>query len=271
MGFDRKHARLAGLFLKVHFQSQLEYRQAFIMRFVVQLISRSVELLGIWILLNKFEHINGWTFYEIMFLFAMNLLSYGLAGVIFFGPMLDLERLVRTGELDSLLIAPLNPLFHLVGRYFSSVFFGHILLGLLILGISLRHLDIALSLGQILWFTVVVFGAAFLQGAIMLAAGTVSFWVVKSRALVNTVVHGVRSFIVYPISIYDNWIQVVLTLILPFAFVSFFPAEYFLSKPESSIFPDFFQWGTPLVGLTLFLAAYRLWSHGIDGYQSTGS
>ena len=64
---------------------------------------------------------------------------------------------------------------------------------------------------------------------------------------------------------------VVLTLILPFAFVSFFPAEYFLGKPESSIFPTFFQWGTPLVGLILFLLAYRLWSYGVDGYQSTGS
>ncbi len=265
------YATLAGLFVKVHFKSQLEYRQAFIMRFVVQLISRSVELLGIWILLNKFEHINGWTFYEVMFLFSMNLISYGLAGIVFFGPMHDLERLVRTGELDSLLIAPLNPLFHLVGRYFSSVFFGHILLGLVILGISVLNLDIGLGAGQIFWFAVVILGAGLLQGAIMLAAGTVSFWLVKSRALVNTVVHGVRSFIVYPISIYDNWIQVVLTLVLPFAFVSFFPAEHFLSKPESSIFPAFFQWGTPLVGMILFLLAYRLWTYGVDGYQSTGS
>ncbi|MEO1088650.1 MAG: ABC-2 family transporter protein, partial [Acidobacteriota bacterium] len=88
---------------------------------------------------------------------------------------------------------------------------------------------------------------------------------------VNTVVHGVRSFIVYPISIYDNWIQVLLTLVLPFAFVSFFPAEHFLGKPESSIFPAVFQFGTPLVGLIFFLLAYRLWSSGVDGYQSTGS
>lgn len=265
------YATLAGLFFKVYFKAQLEYRQAFIMRYVVQLISRSVELLGIWILLNKFEHINGWTFHEVMFLFGMNLLSYGLAGVIFFGPMLELERLVRTGELDALLIAPLNPLFHLVGRYFSSVFFGHILLGLLILGISVFSLDVRLGVGQIFWFAVVTLGAALLQGAIMLAAGTVSFWLVKSRTLVNTVIHGVRGFIVYPISIYDNWIQVVLTLFLPFAFVSFFPAEYFLNKPGSSIFPAYFQWGTPLVGLVLFLLAYRVWSYGVDGYQSTGS
>ncbi|MEO1365767.1 MAG: ABC-2 family transporter protein [Acidobacteriota bacterium] len=265
------YATLAGLFVKVHFKAQLEYRQAFIMRYVVQLISRGVELLGIWILLTKFEHINGWTFYEVMFLFGLNLLSYGLAGVVFFGPMLDLERLVRTGELDSLLIAPLDTLFHLVGRYFSSVFFGHILLGSTILGLAIFHLDLRVGPGSVLFFAAVVLGAALLQGAVMLAAGSVSFWLVKSRALVNTVVHGVRSFIVYPISIYDNWVQVVLTLVLPFAFVSFFPAEHFLDKPGSSIFPAVFQWGTPLVGAVFFLLAYRLWCLGVDGYQSTGS
>jgi len=265
------YSTLAGLFIKIYFKSQLEYRQAFIMRYVIQLISRGVELLGIWILLSKFEQIHGWTFYEVMFLFGMNLLSYGLAGLLLYGPILHLESLIQKGDFDSLLVMPINPLFHLVARYFNGVFLGHILLGLLILGISAHALHIEWNLPKASWFAVVTIGAGLIQGAIMLAAGTTSFWLVKSRALVNTAIHGVRGFIVYPISIYDLWIQVFLTLVLPFAFVSFFPAENFLGKAESSIFPAFFQWGTPLVGLTLFLLAYRLWSYGVDHYQSTGS
>ena len=265
------HAKLARLFVKIYFKSRMEYRQAFIMGYVIQLVSRSAELLGIWILLSKFEEIHGWTFYEVMFLFAMNMLSYGLAGVVLFGPVLRLEGLVQRGDFDSLLVMPVNPLFHLIVRYFNATFLGHIVLGLVILGISTRALELTLHPLGLLWFVVVVVGATLIQGAIMLAAGTTSFWFVKSRALVNTAVHGVRGFIVYPLSIYDRWIQIMLTLVLPFAFVSFFPAENFLGKEEGSIFPAYFQWGTPLVGLTLFLLAYRLWSYGVDHYQSTGS
>jgi ABC-2 type transport system permease protein len=265
------HLRLAALFVEIYFKSRMEYRQAFFMGYVVQWISRGVEVLGIWILLSRFDHIHGWSFTEVLFLYGLNMLSYGLAGVLLFGPVQQLEGLVQNGTFDSLLVMPVNPLFHLVARYFNAVFLGHILLGLVILGFAGHRLGVGWSLSGAFFFAAVALGAALIQGAIMLAAGTTSFWFVKSRALVNTAVHGVRRFITYPISIYDRWIQVFLTLILPFAFVSFFPAENFLGKEESSIFPAFFQWGTPIVGVVLFFLAYRLWVYGLDHYQSTGS
>ena len=265
------YAKLMRLFVAIYFKSRMEYRQAFVMGYVIQVMSRATELLGIWILLDKFEQIHGWTFYEVMFLFSLNLLSYGLAGLLLYGPILRLQDLVQRGDFDSLLVMPLPPLAHLVMRYFNATFVGHIVLGLVILGISAYALPISLGPLSLPWFLAVVCGAALIQGAILLAAGTTSFWFIKSRALVNTAIHGVRGFIVYPISIYDRWIQILLTLVLPFAFVSFFPAESFLGKEESSIFPAFFQWGTPLVGIVLFLMAYRLWCYGVDHYQSTGS
>ena len=262
---------LAGLFVKTYFKRELEYRQSFILRYVIQVISRCVELLGIWILLSKFDQIYGWSYHEVMLLFGRNLFSYGLAGLLLHGPMAELERLIQQGTFDAILVMPLNPLLHLVARHFNAVFLGHIMLSFVILGVSINALEIKWTLLSMGWFACVMLGASLVQGAILLAAGTTSFWLVKSRSLLNTAIYGVRGFITYPISIYDRWVQVVLTLLVPFAFVNFFPAEFFLGKAESSIFPAYFQLGTPLVGMILFSLAYRLWSYAINHYHSTGS
>lgn len=266
-----RYSAVAGLFIKTYFKRELEYRQSFILRYLVQIISRSVELLGIWILLNKFQQINGWTFHEVMVLFGMNLFSYGFAGLLLHGPMAELERLVQQGTFDAILVMPMNPLLHLIARHFNAVFLGHILLSFVIMGYAFYHLDVTWSLLSVGWFAIVMLGATLIQGSILLAAGTSSFWFVKSRALLNTAIYGVRGFITYPISIYDRWIQIVLTLFIPFAFVNFYPAEHFLGKAGSSIFPAFFQLGTPLVGVLLFFAAYQYWKFATNNYQSTGS
>lgn len=251
-------------------KSQMEYRYSFFMRYVVQIFGRAIEFLSIWIVLNRFRQIQEWSYFEIMFLYTLNLFSWGLAN-LFVGPMDRLEEMVQQGTFDSLLVYPLNPLLHLVARDFRPIFFGHLVLGGIVFAVCFSQLSIEWTVFKLVWFVLVIVGATLIQATIIIVTCTMSFWFVKSQALMTTAIYGVRSFIEYPLTIYDKWLQVVLTFLVPYAFVSFYPAQYFLDKAGESVFHPAFQYGTPAVGVVLFLLAYRFWGFGVNRYQSTGS
>jgi ABC-2 type transport system permease protein len=59
---------------------------------------------------------------------------------------------------------------------------------------------------------------------------------------------------------------------LPFAFMNYFPATYFLGKAETGLQlePAVGLW-TPAIGLAWVAVAYAFWRTGLRHYQGTGS
>ncbi|KAB2846375.1 MAG: ABC transporter permease, partial [Ignavibacterium sp.] len=112
---------------------------------------------------------------------------------------------------------------------------------------------------------------ALIQGAAFIFTSVPSFWLVQSNSLMDIFIWDLKSFIRYPISAYHRIIQVILTLIIPYAFINFYPAQYFLNKNDFLMFHPVFQYLSPLVGVLLFIFAYRFWNTGINHYKSTGS
>ncbi len=109
------------------------------------------------------------------------------------------------------------------------------------------------------------------MAALFLIASIPVFWLVQGEGLRGILFGDMRSLSEYPMSIYGKSIQVVLTVVLPYAFVSFYPAQYFLGKNDVSIFHPALQFLSPLVAAVLFAAAYAFWGLGIAHYKSTGS
>ncbi|WP_088105523.1 ABC transporter permease [Halalkalibacter urbisdiaboli] len=265
------HIKLYCRFIAIFVKGKMEYRFSFFMDLFTNIFTYSLMFLSIWILLNKFNHIQGWGFYEVMFLYNLNLFTYALSGMIIKHPMLDLEGMVQNGTFDSILIKPLNPLFHIIARQFEYTFMGHILLAMIVFGISIPKLNIDWSIYHALWFFILIFGGVLIHSAIMILSGSFSFWFVKSTMVVEMAIYDIRSFLNYPISIYHKGIQILLTFILPFAFINFYPAQFFLEKEGSTLFHPILQYGTPVVGVLTILLSYFVWSKGINKYQSTGS
>ena len=103
------------------------------------------------------------------------------------------------------------------------------------------------------------------MAAINLIAATSAFWTVNSHILMESV-SSISEFALYPIMIYPKFIGFLLTWILPYAFVSFYPANYFLHK-GLAIYSLF----SPLVAVILWIIALKVWKFGLKNYTSTGS
>ena len=264
--------RLYAEFLRVHLKAKMEYKFAFFSSPLILIIYYLISYLNIWIVLNKFQSIKGWEFYEILLIFNLNMLSYGFTNLIFF-PMKQIGTMVQQGSFDGMLILPINPFFTVILKGFNTSFIGHIILGGIITFICLGQLEVTLTLNNFLWLVLVVLGGTLIQTGILIATAATSFWFIKSDSFILEVTQSFRKFSDYPLTIYHRWLQIFLTVIIPYAFVAFIPAQILLNKTVSDSFGTSFliQFGTPVVGLIVFFFGYAIWVLGIRQYQSVGS
>lgn len=251
-------------------KSRMEYRAEFIMVPLSTIIGYFSSFCIIWLLTNRFETIQGWNFYEMLLLMNFNLFGYGMAGLFFYGPMINLGRQIQYGRFDSILVRPMNPLLYIVSSQMNSGMSGHIILAIAGLIFSLANLTITWTFAKVMFLLFALFGGTLIHASVLVIAGALSFWTNAPNSFRDVIFETARSFIDYPISIYGEIIQIMLTFVVPFAFINFYPAQYLLSK-GTPLFHPILQYGTSVVGVVMCLLAYRLWTAGLNHYESTGS
>jgi ABC-2 type transport system permease protein len=138
--------------------------------------------------------------------------------------------------------------------------------GFLKIGLASSMLSLVWSPYNILLILIFVAGGFLILFAIILAAACLAFWTTRVHSFLNIITNFSR-FTEYPIEIYHPAIIFLLTFILPFAFVNYYPTQIFIGKGMH------IEWAfyTPVVGIILFIIAYAIWKVGLKSYTSTGS
>ena len=234
-----------------------EYRKAFLAGVIAQFASYGAEFLIIWIVMERFTSINGWGQYEVLLLYAFNLLTYALASFFLFNPTTHLPLMIKNGTFDEVLTKPLNNFLYLVCREFNSAYISHSALSIFVIWICFYQLGYVFSITSFILLLIMILGGALIQGAFLIITAVPAFWVVENSGLRNIFFFKAKDFIRYPISIYNKVIQFLLTFILPYAFINFFPAQLFISKQDYSSFHPMFQYVTPIVGVFFFTIAMK--------------
>ncbi|MEM7533895.1 MAG: ABC-2 family transporter protein [Chloroflexota bacterium] len=267
----RYYAKLFVLLFRVNIKAQMEYRMDFLVSVVHILLLQLGNLALIWVILDKFHALNGWSFGEIAFLAGLRLLSHSLF-VIFISELAwGLKHYIIDGDFDRFLLKPVNPLFLLLSNKVDLRGVTDLVSGIVILTTATSVLGLQWSLTKLAILVAVVLGALLIELAVYLATSSVSFWVLRLDALSSIVFQFHEQYILYPVSIYGRPIQYILTLLIPFAFINFYPSLYFLDKTSEALFHPVIVYLTPMVGIVCFVVAYGVWRSGIRAYQSTGS
>lgn len=256
--------------LYVHFFNQnsktmLEYKTDFVIGIISTFVNQFYGIFFVWVIFENIKQIHGWTFYEITFVYGLLTIAKGID--MFFCDnlyCLGLEY-VREGTFDIFMIRPLSPLFQLLASYMQQDGIGLVLLGAIVIARSLAELHITLSALDILMLLVMVLSGAAIISAINLIMATFGFKTVNSHIIMSSV-NSLQDFALYPILIYPKAIGIILTWIIPYAFVSFYPAGYFLHKGMVE-----YAFITPVIAVVLWAIALKVWSIGIKNYSSTGS
>jgi ABC-2 type transport system permease protein len=251
----------------------IKARSMYLANFVTALVQSSIMTIVsaglIWIVLDRFKNINGWTLYEVGFMFAFAKLATSLV-LAFFSVLFAMDMLINLGEIDRLLLRPKSPFILFIFQRFDIVFIGDIIAGILIMLYCADKIGVMWSLANILLLMVMILSAAMTYFSLLFMTGTTAFWFLKSGSLKNFIMDVFNIFNPYPIDIYSKGIQIILSLMLPFAFVYYYPSLHFLNK-SSQLFPSWFAYVSPLVAAILTGLSIVVWHWGLRSYKSSGT
>jgi len=258
-------------FYKIKLKSIAQYRASFFMTTFSKAASYLSRFIVVWIMINTFRTMGTWSTYEVLLLYGLNSASYAIAGAFFYHITVPMKRMVGDGTMDEILTKPLNPFIYLAARNFSTGYFGTFFISLFLIVFCLLKLEISFTAGKLLLLAAAFLSGGLITGSFMLITSIPSFWMIRNSALPQLFFHTPSRFSEYPLSIFNKAIQFVLTVLLPFAFVTYYPALLILGKQDLMLFPAWVSYLTPAVAVLLFVIAYRFWFYGLKRYNSTGS
>lgn len=251
-------------FLKASLKEMLIYRLDCIVGMISQVVTQLVEIIFIWIVFQNTDSLAGWNFRQILLLYGVTLISIGISDFCF-DALYDIgPKYIRNGEFDKILLRPVHPLISIIGSSKEFTALGYFVLGLFLTITMLIKLMIPITIVlvlKIIFFSIV--GAAII-GAINTIFSIASFWTYRSNEVIWSF-YRVYTFAQYPLGIYNQLIKLLITAILPFAFVAYYPTMNYLGMNSKMIYI------APIIMVILWIIAIKLWNLALNKYRSTGT
>ncbi len=244
--------------------------------FILDLLGTSMVTIGEFgafvLVFGRFPNLGGWKLEEVAFLYGMVEFSFGIMDMIFagFDPP-AFAQYIRKGTLDQFLLRPSSLLIQVFGSDFTLRRIGRILLGAAILTYAIIANNIVWNLEKILYLPFVILSMILFFGGMFIVGATITFWTVESTEAMNIFTYGGQYMMENPMNIYADWLRVFFTFIIPAIFMNYYPALFFLSKPDPFSMPYFVRFLSPVIGALLLWLSVRLWKFGLTHYQSTGN
>lgn len=248
-----------------------QYKVDAVLRSLAVFLRESTGVIVIYFALLKFDVLHGWNMQEMLFMFSLVFLTYGIM-ILFFTGLRDFGWMIRTGGFDRFLLRPRGVLFQLIfvnADWFAAI--GHGGLGLALFIVSAGRVGIQWNVITVLYYVLAVAGGVLIQGAIFLFLATLNIYLLETGSLKEVFYWNARKFAGYPLSIFHKAVQACLIYVVPFAFVNYFPAQFLLRKPDMQQFPEVFLYITPVVGVGMYLLAYLFWRYSLRHYKSSGN
>jgi ABC-2 type transport system permease protein len=260
------YARLVG----AQVRSQLQYRASFALDLAGAFLISFVDFAAVLIIFDNVPQLDGWTLYEVAFLYGASSIAFALVDVVI-GHLDLFPRMIRDGTFDALLIRPRGTLLQVVASDFSLRKLGKLAQAAFVLAYALAGLDVDWNAGRIAMTGVMVIAGALIFGAIWVAGATIAFWTIDAGEFTNAFTYGGNFLTQYPISIYGDWVRRFFAYLVPTAFVCYFPALYILDKRDPLGLPEALQFASPLVALAAAVVAGYIWRGAVRRYRSVGS
>ncbi|RCW41772.1 ABC transporter permease [Paenibacillus prosopidis] len=254
-------------YLSILFKSQLQYRTSFWLLTFGQFFIPFSVFAGLYFMFERFGQLRGWSFYETALCFAIIHMAFSLSEC--FARGFDaFSSLVAGGEFDRVLVRPRSTVVQVLGSKFEFTRFGRLLQSAIILVWALYNLPIEWSIAKVITLLLMVASGVLIFTGIYMLAATLCFWTIQGMEVANIFTDGGREMAQYPLNIYQKWVTVFFTFIIPFGCVSYLPLLYILDKVHGN---EILYMLMPLAGVLFLLPCILVWQLGVRHYRSTGS
>lgn len=191
-----------------------------------------------------------------------------LQGLIDFALRPNMSRLlqhIRKGTLDYVLTKPVDSMFYVSFRHLVFWRLIDVVMGLGLMLYGLIQKSYLPTLTDVLMFGVSMFASLVLIYALWMLLMTTAFWVIRMDDL-SFVFNSFFETTRFPIGMYRGWLRIILTYVLPAAFLTSMPASALLGQWNSHT--TVISLG--IAGIFLWLSR-RFWRFALRSYTSASS
>ncbi len=264
----RLYLRLIG----VQFRSQMQYRAGFILESISTAVTTGMVFITFAFVIERFGSIAGWSLGEVGFLYGMVEFSFGIMDMLFsgFDPQ-NFGRQIRLGRFDQVLLRPISITLQIFGSEFILRRIGRIAQGLVIFIVAVELVDVQWTVTKLLYLPFAIISQVLFFGGLFIIGATITFWTYESIEVINIFTYGGAEMMSYPMNIYPDWMRKFFTFIIPAIFINYYPALFFLNKPDPLGLPGFASFISPCIGFGILGLSLIFWRYGVKHYQSTGT
>lgn len=257
----RLYLRLLGL----HLRGALEYESDFWIMVFAALLTQAVNLVFLSAVFRLIPTLDGWTFWPIVTMFGAVSFGEGVCSLLFEG-MWRLAMRINEGELDYLLVRPYPVLLQVTSAEIGLNGLGNITSGGAMIVLGLWRAGISWSAPAALAVVLLFAAGMTVKVAVSIATNAASFWIPGPNPLFAMAVHQGGELTRYPLTLFPGALKVLLGIVVPFAFVGFFPVDYLTRGHALWIFL-----AAPAAAAYCVLGAVFVFRRGLLRYESTGS
>lgn len=266
-GADRKvsAARLYRHYISVIIRSKMQYKKSFFMYSLGNFLVSFNVFAGIFFMFRKFNNVKGFTYSEVLLCYSIVLMAFSLAEMFARG-FDTFPGMVRKGSFDRLLLRPRGIVLQVLGSQFEITRFGRVLQAVLLLGYSIWKGDVRWDFGKAMTVVFMIVGGMALFSGFFVIYASLSFFTLEGLEFMNIFTNGLKEYGKYPMGIYGKGLLWIMTFLIPFALVQYYPLLYLLDRRSGAgyIF-------LPLAAGLFLVPCYFLWRYGVRHYKSSGS
>jgi ABC-2 type transport system permease protein len=256
--------------IQISLVARMQYRANFIVGILGLIVWNVVNLGLIGVLVTRFTNLNNWTLWELVFLYCLWMLGHSLYNLLF-SHANQLEDYLIDGTFDQFLLRPASPLIQLLGRELQYDEIADLLIGLTGLSLAYAQLDLHWNGWSWGFCVVAIISGAVIELALNLLIGASAFWTGRSRGIFIIVSPFYNLVHQYPVDIFGKAFRVVVTGLIPVAFINYYPALLLLNKMNQAGAAWWLSYMSPVVALILVSIVAGVWRLALRQYTSSGS
>ncbi len=218
---------------------------------------------------ESFGQINGWNYGQLAFLYGLSVISHALS-MIFFVQGWFMGYYVIEGEFDRYLTRPVGVLYQFFFMNINIFGVTDLIPGIIVFIYGCVSCGIQADLLFVIQVIIMLAGATFIRGGIYILLGSTSFYTRSAVDFGQYTQEIMDKTTMYPLSMYPESMQFILTYLIPVGWISFYPVSALLgiNTAYNRMLVPFI---TLAVGVLVMVAAGIYFSRGLKKYESAGN
>ncbi len=258
----RLYRVLVAQFLKTIMQSRVDFLIGLLGFFFTQVMG----IAFLYLVFQQIPDLQGWTLDQLIFIYGFAQIPRGIDHLFTDNIWLVAYRLVINGDFDRYMLRPMNIFFQVIVEKLQTDALAEMLIGTILVVRSLTKGIVIVDGLHVALFFVSIFAGALIYTSIKLFFASLAFWLKVSGPFLQ-IAYDMANFAKYPTEIYSKGVRFLITWVIPFAFVAYLPASFFM-KADTSAGVVVIECG---IAFVFWWIAYALFHRGTQVYESAGN